>query len=80
MSAKQSAPKYPLVPAKESNRCSWRNLVVTRIDGKRVTPAAARKTLVHWAETGGEYLNGYVVELPAGKAVIDMTGFWEGDE
>jgi hypothetical protein len=80
MSAKPKAPKYPLAPDKKTNRCSWRDLTVERIDGKRVTPAAARKTLVHWAETGGESLKGYTVKLPAGATVVDMTGFWPGDE
>ena len=60
--------------------CSWRALKVERLDGKRVTPVAKRKALVHWATTGGEHLKGYTVTLPEGAVVIDMSGFWEGDE
>ena len=80
MSAKPKAPKYPLAPANDTKRCLWSDLTVTRPDGKRVTPAAKRRALEHWAETGGESPKGYLVNIPTGMLVIDMTGFWPGDE
>jgi hypothetical protein len=80
MSAKQAAPKYPLAPANDTKRCLWSDLTVERADGKRVTPVAKRRALEHWAETGGESPKGYLVHLPAGAVVINMDGFWPGDE
>jgi hypothetical protein len=60
---------------------SWRKLVVRSTKSKRQVPPAVRhRVLQHWAEHGGEAPNGYEVICPAGANVINMAGFWPGDE